>query len=275
MDQLYPMMYFRDNQFFPFAIDWQEKAYGRMVVPGLGIYFLDPKEGKWTLDMVERQMHVLRQLNMGHCYFRSKFFTNDTRGIYQFGRQFDATPALIPPMTWAGKPLPSPPTSFTLTAGTLSWQGARDNSGGPYLLYNLYASRDFPVDVNKAENLVATRLTVNSLRVPANPKKNYAITAVDRYGQESAPRQLLLTDDPVYGVPLIVKTNGRSIALPKTDSPLDAEFVVIETLMGQSVSVKPFASVIDISNLPNGIYQLRSLGRKGRNHRIGFFAIKR
>jgi hypothetical protein len=27
--------------------------------------------------------------------------------------------------------------------------------------------------------------------------------------------------------------------------------------------------------LPEGIYQLRALGRKGRNHRIGFFAIKR
>lgn len=47
MDELYPMMYFRNEQFFPFAIDWAEQSHGKIVVPGLGIYFLDPKEGKW------------------------------------------------------------------------------------------------------------------------------------------------------------------------------------------------------------------------------------
>jgi hypothetical protein len=69
------MMYFQGDNFFPFAIDWQEMSYGRTVVSGLGIYFLDPREGKWTLDIVQREMSVVRQLGMGHCYFRSQFFT--------------------------------------------------------------------------------------------------------------------------------------------------------------------------------------------------------
>ena len=38
-DIIFPMMYFKGNGFFPFALDWQEKCYGRYVVPGLGIYF--------------------------------------------------------------------------------------------------------------------------------------------------------------------------------------------------------------------------------------------
>ena len=71
MDALFPLMYFQGNNFFPFAIDWKEQSYGRIVVPGLGIYFLDPHEGKWTLDQVKRQMNVSRVLGLGHCYFRS------------------------------------------------------------------------------------------------------------------------------------------------------------------------------------------------------------
>ena len=48
-DALFPMMYFQGNHFYPFALDWKENAYGRWIVPGLGIYFLHPKEtGNWT-----------------------------------------------------------------------------------------------------------------------------------------------------------------------------------------------------------------------------------
>lgn len=49
-DQIYPMLYFRGNHFYPFALDWQEQSNGRQIIPGLGIYFLDPSEGtgRWT-----------------------------------------------------------------------------------------------------------------------------------------------------------------------------------------------------------------------------------
>ena len=115
MDQIYPMMYFRANQFFPFAIDWQEHAYGRSVAAGLGIYFLDPREGRWQLDDITRQMYVVRQLGLGHCYFRSKFFTDNVKGILRFAREFDAQPALVPPMTWEGKEAPTSPTLLRLS----------------------------------------------------------------------------------------------------------------------------------------------------------------
>ena len=48
----------------------------------------------------------------------------------------------------------------------------------------------------------------------------------------------------------------------------------METLSGQPVGIFPYTDRLDIAHLPDGIYQLRSLGRKGRNHRIGFFAKK-
>ena len=283
MDALFPMMYFQGNNFYPFAVDWQEQSAGRIVVPGLGIYFLDPREGKWTLDQVERQMHVSRQLGLGHCYFRSKFLTDNVKGIYDFAARFDATPALIPPMTWAGKPVPSAPTGITLDGNRLSWEGAVDRSGGPYLLYNIYASKDFPVDVSRAENLVAVRQQTTSLRVPARsvtPNSstvlNFAVTAMDRYGQESEPLQLLLNAGPQYAAPLIARTDGSPVAMPKKGSVLDADYMIIETLSGRQVATVPYTEgSLKVDFLPDGMYQLRSLGRKGRNHRMGFFSIRR
>ncbi len=274
MDELFPMMYFQGDNFYPFAIDWQEKSYGRIVVPGLGIYFLDPREGKWTLDIVERELNVLRQLGMGHCYFRSKFFTDNVKGIYDLGVRFNQVPALVPPMTWLHKPAPTAPQSIGLENRILSWSGAQSQNDSPDLHYNVYASMDYPVDVENPKNLVAMRISDTKLMVPEG-LLNYAVTATDRYGMESPAIQMLVNAGPEYAAPLIAKTDGRLIALPSKGAVLDADFVVVETLQGRSVGVFPYNRTLNVQNLPDGMYQLRSLGRQGRNHRIGFFAIKR
>ena len=58
-DALFPMMYFKDNHFYPFVLDWKENDCGRWVVPGLGIYFLSPKEKDWPLDEMSRQLYFV------------------------------------------------------------------------------------------------------------------------------------------------------------------------------------------------------------------------
>ena len=194
MDGVFPMMYFRNNDFYPFAIDWKERSNGRIVAPGLGIYFLSPKEKNWPLSDISRELHVLRQYGLGHTYFRSKFLTDNTRGIYDFARQFDEAPALIPPMTWAWSQAPTAPTRFEVqrdsTQDRLSWSGATDPSRASYLLYNIYASATSPdIDVNEPRNLIATRLMATQLIVPHTKGQTvyYAVCALDRYGNESAP----------------------------------------------------------------------------------------
>ena len=277
MDALYPMMYFRDNNFFPFAMDWQENSNGRWVVPGLGIYFLDPKEGTWTLNDVQREMSVVRQLGMGHCYFRSKFFTDNTKSIYDFGANFDATPALIPPMTWCNTLPPSAPSELGIKNGVLSWQDAKNNADSPNLLYNVYASQDFPVDTDNPENLIATRIDATSIAVN-DERLNYAVTAQDRYGLEGPATQLLLYAGTTIRPSLICKTDGKPIELPKIPSTFDAQYLVIESLQGVQLDARPIPHKtmhLDVSQLPNGIYQIRYLGKKGKHHRCGFFAIKR
>ncbi|HCR02008.1 MAG TPA: S-layer protein, partial [Bacteroides uniformis] len=82
-DQIYPMLYFRGNHFYPFALDWQEQSNGRQIIPGLGIYFLDPSEGNWTLDEIERQMHFIRAHGLaGEAHYRVKYLMDNTQGLY-------------------------------------------------------------------------------------------------------------------------------------------------------------------------------------------------
>lgn len=192
MDALFPMIYFQGNNFYPFAVDWKQHSYGRIVAPGLAVYMLHPCEKNWGLDVITREMNVLRELGMGYTFFRSKFFTDNTKGIYTFTKDFNLYPALLPPMKWFNKTAPSSARALTVKRGMssdfLSWSGAHDNSGANYLLYNVYASERFPVDISDARNLIATRYMNQSISIPHKGRQlHYAITATDRYGNESAP----------------------------------------------------------------------------------------
>ena len=282
MDQLYPMMYFKDNNFFPFAIDWAENAHGRTVVSGLGIYFLSPSEGKWVLSDISRQMHVARQVGLGHAYFRSRFFTDNTKGVYDFAaRQFDATPALVPPMTWERQSVPAAPRRIEVSEsnGTtvLTWE-----SRGRDLLYNVYASMTCPVDITDARNLIATRLQNNRLSVAKAGLKGgryFAVTAMNRFGTESAPAFYGCSpgadEQSSQSLNAFLPTDGNTLQLPPIKNILDIKYLVVEDLTGRIVSTRATRlETIDISTLPEGIYVLRSVNRKGVSHRLGYFVRK-
>lgn len=194
MDALFPMMYFQGNNFYPFVVNWKEFAYGRIVVPGLAVYMLHPRERNWSLDIIQREMYVLREQGLGHTFFRSKFLTDNIKGIYNFTKNFNQNPALIPPMNWTGRQAPYPVRRIDVQRGMtmdrLNWSGATDRSGADYLIYNIYASETYPVNIQDSRNLISMRQRQNSLSIPHQGKAlNYAVTAVDRYGQESSPIQ--------------------------------------------------------------------------------------
>ena len=310
MDALFPMMYFRDNNFFPFAIDWQERSYGKIVAPGLATYMLDRREGNWPLQTVAQEMNVLRQLGLGHTHFRSRFLTDNTKGIYAFERRFNSSPALIPPMTWMNATKPDAPREFrarneergmrneergTRSEVTISWKASSPNTQhSTPLLYNVYASPVCPVDISDPRNLVATRLTEPHITFSSNTQRYYAITAIDRFGNESEPlqshqlkathRATLHTSHSSLHTPHstlhenipILACDGRLLTLPEKPVTLDANTLAIETLQGTLVATRPWrGNQADVSTLPEGFYQLRSLGRKGITHRLGFFKIKR
>ena len=300
MDQLYPMMYFKENNFYPFAIDWQENSYGRTIVSGLGTYMLHPQERNWSLSEMKRQLHVTRHIGVGHCHFRARFLLNNVKGIYDYMRHFDSHPALIPPMTWERSIAPDGPSTLqvvrTPQGDRLTWSGARDYSDGPYLLYNIYASANEPVDISNPANLVATRYMHTSLTMPAKSAQvatapaqgitassqtdtqpaqlHYAVTALDRYGNESAPaRELGATASGHYVSAVLLPNDGLYLNTPR--QPLDARLLQICDLQGRVVFTCLYKPQISIALLRDGMYILKSVNKKGVTHRLGHFIIKR
>lgn len=283
MDELFPMMYFRGNQFYPFALDWNEHSYGRIVAPGLGIYFMSPGEKDWPLADITREMLTLRHYGMGHAFFRSKFFTDNVKGIYDFTVQsFNQYPTLIPPMTWQSSARPSAPSGLSRRTledkvEVLSWTPTDKDT--TRIMYNVYSSREYPVNTDDARNLTVVRLRKSSLIIPHDPTRHYAVTATDRYGNESTPLQERHTnpDTPETRITdRLLKCDGKTLSLPEKGSVLDAAFVTIETLQGHIVATRLYnGTVADVSSLPEGMYVLRSLGRKGVTHRLGYFVIRR
>lgn len=197
-DQIYPMMYFRGNSFYPFALDWQEQSNGRHVVPGLGIYFLHPSEGDWDLDEIKRQINFVRHHHLaGEAHYRVKFVTDNTQNLYDaLQNEFYAYPALQPPMTWADSIAPSMPTELTaerIADGytRLHWKAATDNDKTNAPTYVVYASDELPVDTQDPANIVATGIReteyIYAPILPWTSRRHFVVTATDRYGNESAP----------------------------------------------------------------------------------------
>lgn len=187
MDQLYPMMYFRGDSFYPFAADWASSAYGRTVSAGIGTYFLNPREGGrygWTIADVAREMMVARQMGLGTAHFRSSFFTANEQGIYDFASTVYAPyPALVPAMTWESSARPDKPRGVRIEHGVLIIDG-----DSPY--YNIYASDSAAFDIGDARNLILPRFGGNRVLVSllcSWQPQHFAVTAMDRYGNESEP----------------------------------------------------------------------------------------
>ena len=281
MDVLFPMMYFQGNHFFPFAIDWAEQSYGRMLVPGLGIYFMSSSEKNWSLDVITREMQVARQYGMGHAYFRSKFFTDNLKGIYTYAQRiFTPTLALPPAMTWENNKLPTPPSELNTSEeqgkAIISWRGGRSANNSPYILYNVYASTSYPVDVTDARNLIAMRYAKNRIVVsPRNAQMYFAVTSIDRYGNESQPLQTGKAAGGVKNELKMLAYSDGKVSLPKSADATWGRVWVVETLQGQHVAtLSSMADKLDVRSINDGVYVLRALNSKGVGHRLGVFTKK-
>lgn len=198
MDMLCPMMYFQGNHFYPFAADWQEQSYGRTIAPGLGIYFLSPKEKDWEWGIIQRELCYTRQQELGgQAYFRSQFLTENTKGIYDYLHDsFYPYPALTPAMTWLCDTPPQAPkvTRRERVDGVkehLAWSQVK-GSHGEACRYVLYAGKASPVDTSDPANIVTVawnnEYTYNLLSRTLYGL-HMAVTAIDRFGNESAPTE--------------------------------------------------------------------------------------
>lgn len=290
MDELFPMMYFRGDQFFPFAIDWKEHSYGKIIAPGLGIYFLDPKEGKWNISDITSELYHLRNIGEGHAFFRNKFLLDNHQGVYDFvTAHFNRYPALVPPMTWESNKRPLQPVTLCIEDNdgttTLRWDNSPQYEDGtaiktPSIYNNVYASKEYPVDVHDARNLILTRTTRRQLTTrTGNTPTYYAVTTTDGFGNESRAKQLSQTavvkTTTRYGKACRLTTTGESIILPSSIHETDCQYIIVKNMQEQAVYItKPQNRKINIKKIKDGIYTLNCVNYRNIEHTLGTFIKK-
>lgn len=290
MDELFPMMYFRGDQFFPFAIDWKEHSYGKIIAPGLGIYFLDPKEGKWNISDITSELYHLRNIGEGHAFFRNKFLLDNHQGVYDFvTAHFNRYPALVPPMTWESNKQPQQPVTLCIEENegttTLRWDNSLQYEDGtaiktPSIYNNVYASKEYPVDVHDARNLILTRTTRRQLTTrTGNTPTYYAVTTTDGFGNESRAKQLnqtaVVKTATRYGKACRLTTMGESIILPSSIHETDCQYIIVKNMQEQAVYItKPQNREINIKKIKDGIYTLNCVNYRNIEHTLGTFIKK-
>lgn len=290
MDELFPMMYFRGDQFFPFAIDWKEHSYGKIIAPGLGIYFLDPKEGKWNISDITSELYHLRNIGEGHAFFRNKFLLDNHQGVYDFvTAHFNRYPALVPPMTWESNKRPQQPVTLCIEENegttTLRWDNSLQYEDGtaiktPSIYNNVYASKEYPVDVHDARNLILTRTTRRQLTTrTGNTPTYYAVTTTDGFGNESRAKQLsqtaMVKTTKRYGKACRLTTTGESIILPSSIHETDCQYIIVKNMQEQAVYItKPQNREINIKKIKDGIYTLNCVNYRNIEHTLGTFIKK-
>lgn len=290
MDELFPMMYFRGDQFFPFAIDWKEHSYGKIIAPGLGIYFLDPKEGKWNISDITSELYHLRNIGEGHAFFRNKFLLDNHQGVYDFvTAHFNRYPALVPPMTWESNKQPQQPVTLCIEENegttTLRWDNSLQYEDGtaiktPSIYNNVYASKEYPVDVHDARNLILTRTTRRQLTTrTGNTPTYYAVTTTDGFGNESRAKQLnqtaVVKTATRYGKACRLTTTGESIILPSSIHETDCQYIIVKNMQEQAVYItKPQNRKINIKKIKDGIYTLNCVNYRNIEHTLGTFIKK-
>lgn len=275
-DMLFPMMYFQGNHFYPFAIDWKEQDAGKTVAPGLGIYFLSPREKDWALDVITRELYFIRSIGLqGQAYFRYAFLDANHKGLYDFLKDvYYPYPALTPACPGRDSIAPCTPKGLHneryANGMRLCWEASDDNSG--QIKYNVYASKDYPVDITQARHIVAAN--IDSCAFAYNNETaiinglNFAVTAIDRSGNESEAAQISTFETAYTGGQFLPQANNHLLLPSLSPSP---EFILLNDAEGRMIRIRPYGRAISTEGLAGGYYEVRTLDEGGRSLKIGSF----
>ena len=271
-DAVFPMMYFRDNQFYPFALDWEENKHGRFVVPGLGIYFLKQKAHEWDINEIMRQIYFTRRNGLdGQAFFRNEFLMKNTCGLTDSLKcRFYTYPAAVPPMVWQDSIAPAQPVngviSFRNDSVMINWDKA-DSSKTEEASYRIYASDFYPVDINDGKNIICLKHGSNSFCYSLKAgkiKRFWAITATDRYGNESSPLEINRPAD-----------DERIISVNKLPEVPEGCVISVNDITGMELFRTKSSSDELVKKLRKGVYSIQYILPDGKQENITLIMSER
>ncbi len=184
-DFIVPMLYYQDPNYTPFLRDWATDCPQGSVASGLGAYRLDKQSGNWEVSVLQQQIEYARQVGVGQAYFRYNHLHRHTLLRQWLSAWFYRYPALTPRRDTALSPTPESPRELqAIEEGegiALSWEASPDA-----FTYVVYATND-TLDPTQGEQIVMVLpREVQSYRLSGD-YKHIAVTARNRYGQESHP----------------------------------------------------------------------------------------
>ncbi|HBG58311.1 glycoside hydrolase family 10 protein [Proteiniphilum sp. UBA1028] len=188
-DAIYPMMYYKDQLFYPYVDDWLNHGNGRIVVPGLGAYQMI--ELGWSRQDILSQLEYTRMKNTtGQAFFRTENVLSNTKGILQALKTYYKYPAKLPSLTWLSDSVPEKPYDLRaekLPDGIfqLKWEAKNKENR---VTYNVYRSSSEEFSTDDAENILAVGLREPHVEfhIPDDDKAYYYyITVSDSYHNES------------------------------------------------------------------------------------------
>jgi len=191
-DAVYPMMYYKEELFYPYLEDWIRNSNYRMIVPGLGAYRLLPQEKNWGLKDITDQIDFSREKKVaGQAYFRAGNVLNNLKGIETtLKQQYYRYPAKLPAMTWLDNVAPNSPVDLEVFLNNngqlcIRWQPDTNNE---QQTYTIYCSHKEDIDINNPENILATGVRGNQVLLNMQYGEYgfyYAVSASDRFHNES------------------------------------------------------------------------------------------
>ncbi|MDR2969791.1 MAG: family 10 glycosylhydrolase [Tannerellaceae bacterium] len=192
-DMIVPMMYYRHDDFFPFVDNWARNSNGRLIVPGLGAYRTDEKEGGWTINDITDQIDYSRYFGGAGCaFFRCEHILENRELYNELKDNYYAHPAQLPPLPWLNKRLPEAPEEVKVERSGDCLRLYWDKPAGEEeaLTYTLYYSLTDSIGHSSAKSILATGLRSTEFYLPVKEKEQgylFGITSSTRYHIESLP----------------------------------------------------------------------------------------
>lgn len=178
LDMVLPMMYYKDDLFEPFLLDWQRSLKSTSVVAGLGPYRIDEvlAKNRWTVDDIICQLDYLRGVGIdGVCFFREMHVGNRFPKMRDAIKKKFEKEALLPPIQRGKEMLVSEPKDLKLipvdtikNKYRLSWKiDLTAKQKGQECTFNVWAKID-KTDGTKEGCLIAKNVKTTSIDIPVD-----------------------------------------------------------------------------------------------------------
>lgn len=174
----------------------------------------------WTLDQIVRQIEINRQHAdlgaLGSVYFRMNDFYRVNNLHSYLKEQVYFNKVLFPEMSWKASSAPEPPSALRLeqvdsnSFFSLVWDHPKDSIR--YVIYAFNSSQSsgpYTLDENRIAITYNKDFNLSSGEIPYG--SSLVVTALDRYGLESAPSAVFNADTPQKVVLFSPEENATNV----------------------------------------------------------------